>query len=173
MDPSVNTQKAYEQWTHFPIATHSMCTYSWRWPTVVRTSRFSNPFTNPAFVVDRLLFYHPPHLYAESFHRHPLEIDLTQACVGELNTILRGNINWPILYGIAVNITSGEIYPAAFSDKGPEQPLRQARNFTGGQQVRAAAAQFSSASYVLFLWLLEKWNLIRLWIFRVVCSSRY
>lgn len=91
-------------------------------------------------MVDRLLFYHPLNLHAESFHRHPLEIDLTQACVGELNTILRGNINWPILYGIAVNITSGEIYPAAFSDKGPEQPLRQARNFTGGQQVSAAAA---------------------------------
>lgn len=48
---------------------------------------------------------------------------------------MRGNINWPILYGIAVNINSGEIYPAAFTDKGPEMPLRQARNFTGGQQV--------------------------------------
>lgn len=72
---------------------------------------------------------------SESFHKHPLEIDLTQACVGELNTILRGETNWPVIYGIGVNIKTGEIFPAAFTDKGPELQLRQARNFTGGQTV--------------------------------------
>lgn len=72
---------------------------------------------------------------AESFHKHPMEIDLTQACVGELNTILRGEINWPIIYGVGVNIRTGEIFPASFPDKGPDIPLRQARNFTGGQTV--------------------------------------
>lgn len=54
---------------------------------------------------------------AESFHKHPLEIDLTQACVGELNTILRGDINWPIIYGVGVNTKSGEIFPANFPDR--------------------------------------------------------
>uniref|UniRef100_U5ESL8 Putative asparagine amidohydrolase n=1 Tax=Corethrella appendiculata TaxID=1370023 RepID=U5ESL8_9DIPT len=71
----------------------------------------------------------------QSFHKHPLEIDLTQACVGELNTILRSDINWPIIYGVGVNIKTGEIFPATFPDKGPDLQLRQARNFTGGQQV--------------------------------------
>lgn len=71
----------------------------------------------------------------ESFHKHPLEIDLTQACVGELNTIVRGDLNWPIIYGIGVNIKTGEIFPAAFTDKGPDLQLRMARNFTGGQTV--------------------------------------
>lgn len=71
----------------------------------------------------------------ESFHKHPLEIDLTQACVGELNTIVRGELNWPIIYGIGVNIKTGEIFPAAFTDKGPDLQLRMARNFTGGQTV--------------------------------------
>lgn len=71
----------------------------------------------------------------ESFHKHPMEIDLTQACVGELNTIQRGEINWPIIYGVGVNIRTGEIFPASFPDKGPDIPLRQARNFTGGQTV--------------------------------------
>jgi len=61
---------------------------------------------------------------------------LTQACVGELNTILRGDINWPIIYGVGVNIKTGEIFPATFPDKGPEMLLRSARNFTGGQNVR-------------------------------------
>ncbi|KAG4073688.1 hypothetical protein HA402_000912 [Bradysia odoriphaga] len=71
----------------------------------------------------------------QSFHKHPLEIDLTQACVGELNTIVRGDLNWPIIYGIGVNIKTGEIFPAAFTDKGPDLQLRMARNFTGGQTV--------------------------------------
>lgn len=66
-----------------------------------------------------------------------MEIDLTQACVGELNTIQRGEINWPIIYGVGVNIRTGEIFPASFPDKGPDIPLRQARNFTGGQTVCA------------------------------------
>ena len=61
---------------------------------------------------------------------------MTQACVGELNTILRGDINWPIIYGVGVNIKTGEIFPATFPDKGPEMLLRSARNFTGGQNVR-------------------------------------
>lgn len=64
-----------------------------------------------------------------------MEIDLTQACVGELNTILRGETNWPIIYGVGVNIKTGEIFPASFPDKGPDLQLRQARNFTGGQTV--------------------------------------
>lgn len=47
----------------------------------------------------------------ESFHKHPMEIDLTQACIGEVNTILRGDTNWPIIYGIGVNTKTGEIFP--------------------------------------------------------------
>jgi Protein N-terminal asparagine amidohydrolase len=47
----------------------------------------------------------------ESFHKFAMEIDLTQACVGEVNTILRGDTNWPIIYGVGVNTRSGEIFP--------------------------------------------------------------
>lgn len=50
-------------------------------------------------------------LNLESFHKHPMEIDLTQACIGEVNTILRGDTNWPIIYGIGVNTKTGEIFP--------------------------------------------------------------
>lgn len=71
----------------------------------------------------------------ESFHKHHLEIDLTQACVGELNTILRGDINCPIIYGVGVNIKTGEIFPATFPDRGPDRELRDARNFMGAQTV--------------------------------------
>lgn len=73
--------------------------------------------------------------FAEAFHKLPMEIDLTQACVGELNTIVRGETNWPIIYGVGINIKTGEIFPASFPDKGPDLQLRQARNFAGGQTV--------------------------------------
>lgn len=77
------------------------------------------------------LLYH----LAESFHKHHLEIDLTQACVGELNTMLRGEINCPIIYGVGVNIKTGEIFPASFPDRGPDRQLRDARIFMGAQTV--------------------------------------
>ncbi|XP_049818870.1 protein N-terminal asparagine amidohydrolase isoform X1 [Aethina tumida] len=66
-----------------------------------------------------------------SFHKHPMEIDLTLACVGELNTTIRGSIHWPIVYGIGVNVKTGEIFPATFPDKGPDHSLRCARHLTG------------------------------------------
>ncbi|KAK6632623.1 hypothetical protein RUM43_013391 [Polyplax serrata] len=70
-----------------------------------------------------------------AFHKQPMEVDLTTACVGELNTTIRGGIHWPIIYGIGVNVKTGEIFPATFPDKGPDPALRSARHLTGGQQV--------------------------------------
>lgn len=32
-------------------------------------------------------------------HKHQSEIELVLACVGELNTIMRNNVHWPLLYG--------------------------------------------------------------------------
>jgi protein N-terminal asparagine amidohydrolase len=39
-------------------------------------------------------------IVSDSFHKQLVEIDLTLACVGELNTTIRGGIHWPILYGV-------------------------------------------------------------------------
>ncbi|XP_045464482.1 protein N-terminal asparagine amidohydrolase isoform X1 [Harmonia axyridis] len=70
-----------------------------------------------------------------SFHKQLVEIDLTLACVGELNTTMRGGIPWPIIYGIGLNIKTGDIFPATFPDKGPDLSLRMARYLTGVTQV--------------------------------------
>lgn len=70
----------------------------------------------------KLSFFFRP--FTEIFHKHPMEIDLTQACVGELNTTMRGDTNWPIVYGVGVNTRTGEIFPATFPDKGPDIQLR-------------------------------------------------
>jgi len=51
--------------------------------------------------------------------------------------MVRDDINWPIIYGVGVNIKTGEIFPANFPDKGPDLPLRMARHFTGSHQVGA------------------------------------
>ena len=69
------------------------------------------------------------------FHKLPVEVDLTLACVGELNTTVRGGIHWPMVYGVGVNVKTGEIFPATFPDKGPDQALRCARHLTGQTQV--------------------------------------
>ncbi|XP_015184955.1 PREDICTED: protein N-terminal asparagine amidohydrolase isoform X1 [Polistes dominula] len=87
--------------------------------------------------------YSDPRNYSEelfynilsAFQKQPVEIDLTLCCVGELNTTVRGGIHWPVIYGIGLNLKTGEIFPATFPDKGPDQPLRCARQLTGGQQV--------------------------------------
>ncbi|XP_076172121.1 N-terminal amidohydrolase 1 [Ptiloglossa arizonensis] len=87
--------------------------------------------------------YSDPRNYSEelfcnilsAFHKQRMEIDLTLCCVGELNTTVRGGIHWPVIYGIGLNMKTGEIFPATFPDKGPDQALRGARQFTGGQQV--------------------------------------
>lgn len=67
-----------------------------------------------------------------SFHRLTVEIDLTMACCCELNTALGGGSPAPLVTGVGVDIRAGDLFPAAFPDKGPELPLRGARTITGG-----------------------------------------
>ncbi|CAG2103664.1 unnamed protein product [Medioppia subpectinata] len=68
-------------------------------------------------------------LYA--YHKQAVNIDLMSACVCKLNNSLRGNTNWPIVYGIGVNVKTGEFFAATFTDKGPDISLRSARYYTG------------------------------------------
>jgi len=64
-------------------------------------------------------------------HKQNVEVDLLTACIGEMNTTLRGEVPWPIMYGVGVNVKTGEIFPSTFLDKGPDIPLRHARLLTG------------------------------------------
>lgn len=84
-------------------------------------------------------------MFLGSFHKQPVEIDLTLACVGELNTTARGGIHWPLVYGVGVNVKTGEIFPATFQDKGPDQELRKTRQITSGgghQVIKAYSHQY-------------------------------
>eukprot|EP00069_Balaena_mysticetus_P004771 bmy_17677T0 len=60
------------------------------------------------------------------------DIHLVTLCVTELNDREENENHFPVIYGIAVNIKTSEIYRASFQDRGPEEELRAARDLTGG-----------------------------------------
>ena len=41
----------------------------------------------------------------------------------------------PLVTGLGLNLRTGEMFPAMFSDKGPDMDLRLARTLTGGDKV--------------------------------------
>jgi len=68
-------------------------------------------------------------------HRSRVELDLVTCCVGEVCTIHRNGTPWPVIYGVGVNVKTGDIFPAQFTDKGPDMDIRNARTLTGGENV--------------------------------------
>lgn len=64
------------------------------------------------------------------FHESPVKFHLKTFCVGIVNTQIRKGTNWPLVYGVAVDICSSfTIHPAKFSPeaRGPYLHLRAAR----------------------------------------------
>ncbi|KAG9334979.1 hypothetical protein JZ751_006202 [Albula glossodonta] len=53
----------------------------------------------------------------------------------ELNDIVTDGIHRPVVYGVGVNVKTGEVFPASLPTRGPAEELRSARTFTGGQMV--------------------------------------
>ena len=64
-----------------------------------------------------------------------VDLDLVTCCLGELCTIHRDGIHWPVIYGVGVNVRTGDFFPAAFADKGPDMDIRNARTLTGGENM--------------------------------------
>lgn len=59
------------------------------------------------------------------------DIHLVTACIGSHNTTCKERTPFPIIYGLAADVKTGNIYPATFTDHGPDIPARSARHFTG------------------------------------------
>ncbi|XP_060774888.1 protein N-terminal asparagine amidohydrolase [Neoarius graeffei] len=68
-----------------------------------------------------------------AFQKQKEEIHLETCCITDMNDVVTDGIHRPIIYGIGVNVKTGEVFPAAFPHKGPAEDLRSARSFTGGQ----------------------------------------
>ena len=58
-------------------------------------------------------------------------IHLSSACFTGFNDTVEKGLHKPIIYGIGISVHDGEIFPATFLDKGPDEYVRHARNFTG------------------------------------------
>lgn len=71
----------------------------------------------------------------DAFNKNPADVHLVTACITDLNTRMEKNVPFPIIYGLAVIVQTGEMFPAKFLDRGPDQPLRSARHFTGSEEV--------------------------------------
>ena len=74
-------------------------------------------------------------IFLEVLHKQRTDLDLITCCIGELCTLHRNGVPWPIVYGIGINVKSGDIFPAQFTDKGPDLDIRMARTLTGGDNV--------------------------------------
>ncbi|KAF4080110.1 hypothetical protein AMELA_G00166710 [Ameiurus melas] len=67
------------------------------------------------------------------FQKQKEEIHLETCCITDMNDVVTDGIHRPIIYGIGVNVKTGEVFPAVFPHRGPAADLRSARSFTGGQ----------------------------------------
>lgn len=66
----------------------------------------------------------------EVIQNHHESIHLTSACMVGFNDTIEKGLHKPIVFGVAVGIQDGEIFPATFEDKGPDECIRHARIFT-------------------------------------------
>ncbi|XP_075035875.1 protein N-terminal asparagine amidohydrolase [Mixophyes fleayi] len=86
----------------------------------------------------------------KTFDTQSEEVHLVTLCVTELNDKKENGIHLPIIYGIAVNVKTGEIFKAKFQDRQPDEDLRSAYILTGGNMVNiydAKAEQLNIGPY--------------------------
>ncbi|KAG7214526.1 hypothetical protein INR49_023041 [Caranx melampygus] len=68
-----------------------------------------------------------------AFQKQKEDIHLETCCITEMNDVVVDGNHKPIVYGIGVNVKTGEVFPSSFTHKGPAEELRAARTFTGEQ----------------------------------------
>uniref|UniRef100_H0XH85 N-terminal asparagine amidase n=1 Tax=Otolemur garnettii TaxID=30611 RepID=H0XH85_OTOGA len=75
------------------------------------------------------------HQLLSEFDSREDDSHLVTSCVTELNGREENENHFPVIYGIAVNAKTAEIYRASFQDRGPEEELRTAWVLTGGPMI--------------------------------------
>ncbi|KAM5228146.1 protein N-terminal asparagine amidohydrolase isoform 2-T2 [Ctenodactylus gundi] len=71
----------------------------------------------------------------------------------KLNDREENENHFPVIYGIAVNIKTAEIYRASFQDRGPEEQLRAARALAGGPMISIYDAQTEQLQIGPYSWM--------------------
>ena len=82
----------------------------------------------------------------DALHKLTTELDLVTCCIGELCTLNRNGTPWPVVYGVGVNVKTGDIFPAQFTDKGPDLDIRIARTLTGGENTGVKVSSYVSGN---------------------------
>ncbi|XP_038676638.1 protein N-terminal asparagine amidohydrolase [Scyliorhinus canicula] len=88
----------------------------------------------------------------KAFNRESENIHLETYCLTELNDVVKKNVHWPVIYGIAINVKTGEIFHATFPDKGPDEVIRSARNFLGGSVISIYDAKVEQLQIEPYEW---------------------
>ena len=64
------------------------------------------------------------------------DLHLKTFVVTSFNDEVKNGVHFPIVYGIGVNVATGEIFNAASKDKSPDLAIRSASHFTGNKDVQ-------------------------------------
>ncbi|XP_074961313.1 protein N-terminal asparagine amidohydrolase isoform X2 [Phalacrocorax aristotelis] len=87
-----------------------------------------------------------------AFDLQPDDVHLVTFCVTELNDREEKDIHFPVIYGIAVNVKTGEIFPATFPEKGPDEALRSAHVLTGATLTNIYDAKMEQLHIGPYFW---------------------
>ncbi|KAM9598610.1 protein N-terminal asparagine amidohydrolase isoform 2-T2 [Morphnus guianensis] len=87
-----------------------------------------------------------------AFDLQPDDVHLVTFCVTELNDREEKDIHFPIIYGIAVNVKTAEIFPATFPEKGPDEDLRSAHVLTGATLTNIYDAKMEQLHIGPYFW---------------------
>ncbi|XP_075370760.1 protein N-terminal asparagine amidohydrolase isoform X4 [Mycteria americana] len=87
-----------------------------------------------------------------AFDLQPDDVHLVTFCVTELNDREEKDIHFPVIYGIAVNVKTAEIFPATFPEKGPDEDLRSAHILTGATLTNIYDAKMEQLHIGPYFW---------------------
>uniref|UniRef100_UPI00398E8635 protein N-terminal asparagine amidohydrolase n=1 Tax=Pristiophorus japonicus TaxID=55135 RepID=UPI00398E8635 len=88
-----------------------------------------------------------------TFNSRSENIHLETYCLTELNDVVKESVHWPVIYGIGVNVKTGEIFRATFPDKGPDEDTRSARTFMGGSMLSIYDAKVKEVQIEPYQWI--------------------
>ncbi|KAI0207114.1 Protein N-terminal asparagine amidohydrolase [Lamellibrachia satsuma] len=63
------------------------------------------------------------------------EVHLMTLCITDANDTLCGGTHFPVIYGLAVHVKTGQIAQATFPSKGPDMDIRSATHFVGWKRM--------------------------------------
>lgn len=93
------------------------------------------------------------------FNKVPLDIHLMYAVITDLNTVMKGDIAFPVILGLGVDMKTREIFPATFTDRGPDYPLRNVQRACNWRVIFPCIYDFKIRRVVINSFDYSNWDL--------------